>query len=560
MKRIAVFSMVLAAVAVLATSCNCYNKMSKKAGQIEATSSPKVLALQANKVPVDITVSFPAKFFDPNAVIEITPVLVFDGGEIAGTPKFLQGERVKDNFTVISYREGGSYTQHVEFPYDSRANLSTLVLRVSAKCMDNCSKKFSEYLPLGAGDIAIARGISLLQNDVRGLDMAIMPDNFKRVTTLSQEAEIMYQIAQSNVRRTELTKEQVKLFEDFVKENQNKERTELGSIYSKGYASPDGPVALNDRLSRQRSEAGKSAMSKELKGVNVPYDVAAYGEDWDGFKKLVEGSDLKDKALILQVLEMYNDPVTRDREIHNLSSVFSVLAKDILPKLRRTVLTASADVTGKSDAEIKAAELSSLSLEELLYGATLQSSDDAKARIYGFAAEKFNDARAYNNLGAALTRQGKFQQAAQALAKAASLSSAPQISNNLGALALTQGQTAEAKKFLSSLSLPEAKANLGLVALQEGDYAAAEKNLTGYDRALANVLGGNLAGAKSALTGDQSAAADYLRGVIASREGDKSGALANLKSAIAKDSNLRAKAKGDIEFAALFGTAEFQAL
>ncbi len=560
MKRILAFSMVLAAVAMLATSCNCYRKMAKKADRIEATSSPKLLTLKGNQVPVEITVTFPPRYFDAQAVLRITPVLVFDGGEIAGTPKFVQGERVKDNFTVISSQNGGSYTQSVVFPWDERASVSTLVLRVEAKCNAACAERFNDYLPLAGGDIAIARGVSLLQNSVRGIDMAIMPDNFKRVTTLTQDAELLYQISQSNVRRTELTKEQVKLFEAFVKENQNKERTELTTIYSKGYASPDGPVDLNDRLSRQRGDAGKAAISKQLKNVNVPYDVAAYGEDWDGFKKLVEASDIKDKALILQVLQMYDNPVRRDQEIHNLSSVFNVLAKEVLPKLRRTVLTANADVTGKSDAEIKAADMSALNLEELLYSATLQSANDAKAKIYSYAADKFNDVRAYNNLGVVLTNSGKLAEAAQAFAKAASLASAPEISNNLGALALAEGKTADAKRYLSSLSLPQSKTNLGLLALQEGDYAAAERNLKGYDLALAEVLSGDLNGAKAAISADQSAAADYLRGVIAARQGDSRGAIANLKAAIAKDSSYRAKVKKDIEFVALFADAEFQAL
>lgn len=562
MKRILVYSLVLVAAAVLATSCNCYRRMANHASTIEASSSPKLLTLKGDQVPVQITVSFPAKFFDPQAVLKITPVLVFEGGEIAGTPKMVQGEKVNDNFTVISHRNGGSYTQDVVFPYDERANVSTLVLRIESKCTQACAKRFHEYLPLvGAkGDIAIARGISLLQNSVRGIDMAVMPDNFKRVTTLTQEAELMYLVAQSNVRRAELTKEQVKLFEDFVKENQNRERTELGNIYAKGYASPEGPVALNDRLSRQRSESGKAAISRQLRGVEVGYDVAAYGEDWDGFKTLVENSSIQDKALILQVLSQFSDPVTRDREIHNLSAVYNELKREVLPQLRRTVLTANADVTGKSDAELRAAQMGELNLEELLYTATLVPDLADKAKYYAFAAEKFNDARAYNNLGVELKNLGKYAEAQAAFNRAASLTSAPEISNNLGALALTEGKTAEAKRYLSSLSLPEARINRGLLALQEGDYAAARQNLTGYDLALAEVLGGNLSQAKAALSADQTAAGDYLRGVIAAREGDARAAIANAKAAIAKDASYRDKIKNDIEFVSLFDLPEFKAL
>jgi hypothetical protein len=46
--------------------------------------------------------------------------------------------------------------------------------------------------------------------------------------------------------------------------------------------------------------------------------------------------------------------------------------------------------------------------------------------------------------------------------------------------------------------------------------------------------------------GDNSAKADYLRGVIASKEGDAAAAVASVKSAIAKEPELREKAMTDI--------------
>ena len=561
MKRLVKATLILSCMALVLSSCNCYKKMLKKVDTVQVACTPEVLTLKGSTVTADIKVTFPPKYFDEVAVLKVTPVLVFEGGEIAGTPKFVQGENVKDNYTVIPWKTGGSYTQTVSFPYDSKARLSTLELRMEGKCSNKCSKKFREFVPFAA--VPVAQGISTVQNDADKMDyLAIMPDNFKKVVTISQDAEILYQINKSNVRKDQLTTDQIKMLNDFVKENSDKEKVTMGSIAAKGYASPDGPVKFNDELSKKRSETGKEAYSKQL-GMDAKYDISAYGEDWDGFKELVEKSDIKDKELILQVLQMYSSPVKRDEEIKNMSSVFKVLAEEILPQLRRTKLVATADVHSKTDAELKAAvdkDINSLNVEEMLYSATLYNNNSEKAEIYEAAAKKYNDARAYNNLGVVLAKEGKLDQAKKALEQAAKLQSAPEISNNLGVIALAQGNVAEAKKYLSSLNTKEAKSNMALVQLAEGNYSEATKGLSGYNLAVAEVANGNLAKAKTALAKENSADADYLRAVIAMREGDTKAAIANLKSAFSKESSLKEKAKTDVEFAKLFGTQEFLAL
>ena len=559
MKRLLMASMFLAGMAVLLSGCNCFKQMQKKADQVQYSCTPEVLTLKGNTVSAEISVAYPAKSFPKKAIVKATPVLVFEGGEIAGTPKYLQGEKVKDNYTVIPWKTGGTYTQTVSFPYDKRAQLSTLEVRLEVKC------KNGAFLPVEEA-IAVAQGISTVQNDADWTaNLSIMPDNFKRVTTISEDADLIYLINSSKVRSTALDSEQIKIFEEFVKENADKYRTTLGSIYAKGYASPDGPVKFNDELSKKRSESGKEAIEKKI-SENVPnakYDVAYYGEDWEGFKELVEASDIEDKDLILQVLQMYSSPVQRDQEIKNMSQVFEILKTDILPQLRRTKFVASADIQGKTDDELKAAatgDVHSLNVEEMLYAATLFSDNATKAKIYKAAADKYNDVRAYNNYGVVKAWEGDYATAKQAFQKAASIQSAPEISNNLGVIALVEGNTAEAAKYLNPLNSADAKANKALLALSEGDYATAAKGLNGYNLAVAEVCNGNLAKAKAALGNIKTADADYLKAVIAMREGDSAGAIANLKSAIAKDPAMKDKAKKDVEFAKIFGSEEFLAL
>jgi outer membrane protein OmpA-like peptidoglycan-associated protein/Tfp pilus assembly protein PilF len=537
--------------------------MAKNAGAIEAKSNPGVLVLKGSTVAADVTVTFPPKYFKEMAILRVTPVLVFDGGEIAGTPKFLQGERVNDNFTVISYSNGGSYTQNVSFPYDPRAAVSTLVLRVEAKCSESCSEKYNDYLALGGGDIAVAQGISNLQDNMRYTDyLSAMPDNFKKTTRISpDEVSIMYTIGQSKVKPAELTSQQVKILQDFIKENSNKAGVAMENVNVSGYASPDGPIDLNDRLSKARGESAKTALEKQL--ADADFNVAAYGEDWDGFKALVQQSNMKDKQLVLQVLEMYDNPVRRESEIKNLSQVFGVLKDDVLPKLRRAKVTTSAEVQGLNEAELRNAaknNISSLGVEQILYTASITDDVAEQVRMYTYAAEKYNDARAYNNLGIALMKQDKFDAAQTAFNKAASIKSDPAISNNLGAVALAKGNVAEAKRYLSSLNSAEAQGNKGLLAVAEGDYATAQRNLKGYDLALTQLLNGNVDAAGTALANDTSADGLYLKAIVAARKGDSTGVISNLKSAIAKKASLRDAAKKDVEFAKYWNIADFKAL
>ncbi len=539
MKKFLKYGVVMAMAAFTLSSCNCFKKMAKNTDQISIVANPEVLTLVGNEIVTDVTVVFPEKYYNPKAIVRITPILVFDGGAIEGAPKYLQGERVKDNYPVISKHNGGVYTQRIAFPWDPRARKCVLELKVEGKC------KEGDDFVLG-GVIPVAEGVNALQENLSYADaLIVMPDDFKRITHESESVNIMYLVNQSNVRRGELTKAQTKLFEDFIKENENKDRVTLGNIEAKGYASPEGPEGLNERLSKARSESGKNAISRELRKLkDLKYDVAAYGEDWEGFKELVEASNMKDKAMIIQVLNMYSSAAQRDAEIKNMSAVFEELKKNILPELRRTQMVATTDIQGKTDTELVAAinNREPLNLEETLFAATLFDDCAKKGEIYKAAAEKWNDARAWNNLGVSLGHQNKWAEAENAFQKATNLSSNPALANNLALSAMVRGDLKKAAEYLPTAG----EHTKGLASIHGGKYAEASSNLEGYNKAVAEVLNGNLSAAKNALVGDNSAKADYLRGVIYAKEGNKTAAVAELKKANEKDPAIMDRAREDI--------------
>ena len=556
MKSLMRISVAMIAAALVLTSCNCTKNMMKMSdGSITAEANPSMLVLKGNQVPADVTVKFAPKTFEKKTTLKITPALVFDGGELLGEVQYVQGEKVSDNYPVINNANGGQTAFSVSFPYDARASICTMELRIEGKCGKN-----TEFVAITK--IPVAKGIINPQGNVDfTADLKLLPDNFKKSTTVSQEAQIMYEVNKANVRSNQLSSSEIKALEDFVKEYTAAENAAMNNIQSRGFASPEGPVNFNDELSKKRSESAQQAVAKKLE-KGTKFDISSYGEDWDGFQKLVEQSNMKDKDLVLQVLRMYASSEQRDRELQNMTAVFKILASDILPELRRTKLVASADVASKSDKELLSIannNPSSLNIEEALYIAPQLKNAQARIKVYQAAANNSGDARAFNNLAVEQAKAGNLSGAAASLKTASQKSSDPVISNNIGLVALASGDIKIAQEALSKSSNPQAKAAL---AFANGDNAAAAKGLKGYNLAVAQLTNNDLAGAKSTLASLSPATAqsDYLKAIVAARQGDSKGAIANLSSSIQKDSSMRDRAKKDAEFTALFDMPEFKAL
>jgi Flp pilus assembly protein TadD len=577
MKSFVKFNLVLVAASLTLSSCNCFKKMSKHQDEVSYTCTPKVLTLNNGVVGVNITVNFPASYFNKKATLRLTPIIVFEGGEVIGTPKYVQGEKVNDNYTVISSTNGGSYSQYVEFPYDERMAQCELRVLVESKC-----KNASEFVlynastgkavttdeaavlanPKSAAAIAlhakcavfVADGVNTLQKDFNFGDATATADNnYKRTTNQVDKADILYQINSSVVNQKALkNNEQIAEFEKTVAANKENDRV-AQNLYVNGYASPDGPEKFNDKLASARSNTGRQAVEKILSQYGFNIDAAGYGEDWEGFKEMVEQSNIQDKDLILQVLSMYDSSAERESQIKNMSSVYGELKDDVLPKLRRAQLVNNMEITGKSDAEMLALvnnnKLDELTNEELLYIAEQLSDNSLKAKVLEYAAQKYNDSRAYTNLGATYLKEGATEKALAALKQAVKLGGNTQaLNSNLALANLAAGNVDEAKKYATAAD----SKTKSLVSAAQGQYSAATSQLSGYNAAVAAVLNNDLSAAKKSLASETTADADYLRAVVATKEGDLKTAAAQLKAAIAKDASLAKKAVKDINLKDLF--------
>ena len=571
MKNFMKLSVVLVAAALAFSSCNCFKKMAKAQDEVKVTCTPEILVLNNGVIAADVNVTFPVEYFNKKAVLKVTPVLVFEGGEVAGQTKYFQGSKVDENYAVVDKTNGGNYTMHVEFPYDARMDECALQMRAEVKCPKGKCKEFTlvnlnngaiptkEEAAILAGDdaaaknaierefgLVVAYGLNTLQKDIKYGDlMENMANNYKRVTTVVNKTDLLYAINSSKVTKKNQAAADLDAFKADVDEKLGNDRA-TQNIAVKGYASPDGPEKFNDKLSKARSESSKEVVAKVLAETGLDVDAAAYGEDWDGFKEMVAASDIKDKNLILQVLSLYNSPAEREAEIKNLSSVYGELKDDVLPELRRAQIVNSTDIQGKTDVELMAAanQGQEMTVEEYLFTAQelAKTPEQAVAFLKEAAKQYPNDARVWNNLGVALTKAGEKAEALKAFEKAAKVDPSADLNKNLLLANLANGNTAAAKKYAAAADA-EAKA---AVAAAEGDYKAAAAQLEGYNAAVAYVMNNDLAAAKKALANEVSADADYLRAVIAAKEGQVATAKAQLKSAIAKAPELAEKAAKDV--------------
>ncbi|MDL2222966.1 tetratricopeptide repeat protein [Bacteroidales bacterium OttesenSCG-928-M11] len=548
------------AVFSLAIMTGCSSKLQPLASEY-ITAEPQPLELVAGKVPVTIHATFPAGWFNKKATVTVIPVLRYEGGEAWGNSYVYQGEKVAGNGQVIPEKTGANATMYSSFDYVPEMLSSQLYLTFKAKI----GNKEVELPDIKIGDGVLATAALL---DASTENPAIAPDKFQRIIKEQYNEDIMFLIQQAELRSAELKKESLQDWKDIV-ENANQAPNQNVDIEISAYASPDGGLELNEKLAEKREKNTQSYISREMKKSKVDAEVNARytAQDWEGFRELVEKSNIQDKDLILRVLSMYKDSEQREREIKNISSVFSVLADEVLPKLRRSRLTANIEIIGKSDEEIlsiAATAPKNLKLEELLYAAYLSETTAEKTRIYTEATKYFpNDSRAYNNLGVIEYEKGNIQKAISFFNKANEKGTLAEANVNLGFAALAEGNKAKAEQYFGNASgVDELGAAMGHLAILEGRYNNAVTsfgNTVNNNAALAQILAKDYNKASKTLNeiANPNATTSYLKAIVGARTNNVDAVATNLKQAVTLDTTLATKAVQDVEFSKYITNKQF---
>ncbi len=571
----------VALAAVVLSGCSSLQKMKKNADEINFKVTPEILEAHAGNVDVAIDGRFPSDYFNKKVTLVATPVLKYEGGETAFEPVTVQGEKVDDNNKVISYSNGGNFNYKDAVKFNDDMRLSDLEIHITA----SKGTKSLDFDPIKVADGVIATssmvinypspiiGVQREKNTTGIYDPNI--DKFQRIVPDQYTADIHYIINSAVLRNSELKAEDIAKLKEYTKDAFDAERKELKGIEVSAYASPDGELDWNTKLSEKREGTSSKYVADQLKKEKIEAELKSKftPEDWDGFKEMMEKSNIQDKELILRVLSMYSDPEVREREIKNLSQAFTAVADEILPKLRRAKITASVDLIGKTDEEIAAladSDPASLNPAELLYAATLTTDKNKQLMIYGSMSDVYpKDWRGYNNQGMVLTQLGRFADAKPLLEKAEKLNNnEPIIKNNLGAIALVEGDLAKAEELFGAASGAgdEVNYNLGIVAIKKGEYDKAVKLFGGSDSpnvGLAKILAGDNNGALKSLencTWEGCYMKEYFKAVVGARTAKENLMYESLEAAVKIKPELKAKIATDMEFAKYFAEPKFKAI
>ena len=539
---------------ILMTSC------SSKLGALSADNFnvvPNPMETEAGKVPVTINGKFPEKYLKKKAVVSVIPEIRCSNGDVVqGQSSTFQGEKVQGNDQTISYKVGGNYTMKNSFTYAPAMQKSDLYLTFDAKV----GKKKVNVPAVKVAEGVIATS-ELYRNLLTSTGACIAPDTFQRINAHKQEAQIKFLVNQANLRKSELKNNSVTEFVEMLKRiNRERETLAIKDIDVLGFASPEGAYDFNDKLANKRQNTAEQYVKDQLKKTKVNTDINAKytAEDWDGFQQLVQASNIQDKDVILRVLSMYKDPQEREQQIRNMSAGYRELADGILPELRRSRMIINYETIGRSDEQIQqqyVADPAQLSVDELLYSATLTDDVNKQEEIYKTAAKLYPaDYRALNNIAALEFNKGNNDTAKEYINKVFNvLSNAPEANANLGMIALQNGDVANAENYIAKATNANGLNNvLGALNIAKGNYAEAAKNLANSESnlaGLAELLNKNYATAEVILNSvkNKDGMTKYLQALVAARQGRSSIASGFLKEALNLDPSLAAYAANDLE-------------
>ena len=549
MKPAKVFFGVAGLSVLFLTSCS-------KLGELSAdnfTVTPNPLVESASKVPATIDGRFPVKYMKKKAVVTVTPELRYAGQAVQGQSATFQGEKAVGNNQTISYKMGGNYTMKTTFDYVPEMLQSELYLTFDAAI----GKTKFDVPAVKVADGVLATS-QLVYRTVASANTCVAADAYQQIIAQHQDAQIKYLINQSKVRTSELSTTSIQDFVKVLRDIKADQKSfALDNIEVSAYASPDGALSFNEKVASGRQETASQYVNKQLKNIELDgtVDTKYTAEDWDGFQEIVAASNIQDKEVILRVLNMYKDPEERETQIRNMSVAFRELADEVLPELRRARLTINYKLIGRTDAEIQQQfkeDPTKLSVEELLYGATLTKDTNEQKKYFEAAAKQYpNDYRAYNGIAQVAYAQGDLAAAKSALQKAGDKTEA---NANAALIAIAEGNLDQAEALLGK-ALTAANYNevLGNLQIARGNWSQAAQALKGVNSnsaALAQILTKDYAAAKRTL--DAVAAPDamtaYLQAVAAARTGDTAAAKSALKTAVQKDASLADYAAKDLEF------------
>ncbi len=574
MKYYKIISLFLVAAAI--AGCNGLGKMSKNAGTVKYEVTPNPLEMHGDSIAISVKGTYPAKYFAKKVSLTITPSLKSAAGEKSFKSINIIGEKVEGNGTKINMKAGGSFTYTDKMAYTPDLRASDVMVNIKGM-----KGKKEKMLPSSKIADATITTPLLVKSDEKVL---IGKDNFQRIVPVTYDGKMFYPVNVSSLnagfkhKQSGISNKTEAAQLDSILKTCMAPNMVLKSVDVTGNASPDGKVDLNTKLADNRSKSSDKYLADRMKKMKMKADSiamnkSAVAEDWPGFQKLMQESDMGMKDVILRIVASNSDPEAREMEIKKMGKAYKEIADGIMPKLRKSSYVFNADKIGRSDEEISRLAKSnpdSLSVEEILYAGTLTQDNAEKLAIYSSGERIYpQDWRCANNVGMIKFWMKDVDGAMAEFSKADQLNANNAIvMNNMGACYRQKGDRAKATEmYTAAMSAgPEVGENMAIVDILNGNYSNAVSHCgsaASFNCALSKLLSGDKDGAMSMVDASpdkDSAIGMYLKAVISARKGDATGVISNLTSSIAKDGAMKAMARDDREFIKWFGDAGFKAI
>ncbi len=563
-------------IGITLAGCNGLGKMAKNFSQVKHEVTPNPVELHGDSVAITIKGTYPPKYFAKKVDATVTPMMKSTTAETNFKSVTIVGEKSTTAGTKINSKAGGSFNYSDKIAYTPDMAAADVMVKASGMK----GKKTKDLGSVKVADGTIVTPL-LVQPDEKTI---IGKDEFQRITPANFEGTMYYLINTSNVnpnfkvKACDINNKPEFAMIDSALKALSVAPYQLKGTTITGYASPDGKEALNTDLATNRGNASAKhlvGLFKKMK-VKMSPDSSFFthntvNEDWAGFQTLMSASDMAQKDMILRIVASNSDAEAREMEIKKMGKAYEEIAEGVLPKLRRSEIVLNADKVGRSDEEINATYKSnpdSLTIEEILYAATLTTDNNEKLSIYQTAERLYpQDWRTANNAGMAKFNLGDIDGAMAQFNKADQISANnPVVKNNMGACYSRKGDRANASLMYAAAAGAgtEVNHNQGILDIRNGNYSMAVSNLSAsnsFNSSLAKLLAGDKDGAMSTIEASEdknTAIGHYLMAVISARKGDANGVVSHLKTSVGMDSSLKAKAAQDREFIKWFNDASFK--
>ncbi len=538
------------------------------------TVEPNPLEVHGNTVEVTVSGTIPEKSFHKKATVELYPVLRYANKELKLETIRMKGEKAEGDGITVSTSDGRRIELSDSFQWEPEMKVADLYVHATVT-----RRNKTEVIQ----NIKIADGVIMTPKRVaKAGEPAIADHGYETETIVEQTGNIYYAYNRHNLnwnlplnRDNQDEMDELKAFME--------RGWDIHMIQIDAWASPEGELSLNQELSENRGETAEKFVvdwykrknrqkDNNINYGNVEKDITivteAKGEDFDGFMRALNASDIREKSTIENVIKSQATRAEREQRIKDMTVIYEEI-EEMLEVLRRAEITVHVYEPKRTEQEIARLATTypdSLSREELLFAATLTEENETKLNIYKSATEAYPDHWVgFNNAAAILLEMGREDQAARYLEQANSLNpNDPHIANNLGVLAAWKKDYESASNYYATASQGGLNTtyNEGVIQIINGNYEAAvtsfQEVTCDYNKALALLMAGNTAEATQVLDcADRTAEKHYLLAVIGARSDNANMVYSNLRRAVDIDPEMKKEALIDREFVDYFGRSEF---